>query len=202
MTTPDYEQVVAQQVLAATEARDRAHATWQQTVRDAKAQGVDQAQITRLLGTESSAAIEAVPAERNPPAGKALLPPAVFLRGARVPEADWDTMKEAMWARGWHTIVQRTEAWHLARGRLPVVLVDFSTRDPDEIRVGLITAKHGDDGALQLRTPYAQVVPTPRSETGERDAEAIAILAANTLGTVAAIKSAARAGHTRDSSDR
>lgn len=202
MTTPDPEQVVAQQVLAATAARDRAHAVWQQVMRDAMTQDMYRILITRLIGTENCQAVEALPAQRTQPAHKAQLPPAVFLRGARVSDEEWDTIKEAIWARGWHTIVQRTEAWHLARGRLPVVLVDFSTRDTDEIRVGLVTAKHGDDGELQLRTPYAQTLPTPRLESGERDAEAIAVLVAKTLGTVAAIKAAARARLTEDDSGR
>src|SRR5487761_997748 len=78
--------------------------------------------------------------------------------------AVWDRVEHAMWARGWRTTHDRTDAWHLCRGNLPVVMVDFTAglhevspapggdlniRDPYAL-VGRVRAKYGDDGVDDL----------------------------------------------------
>ncbi len=67
----------------------------------------------------------------------------------------WARMQSAMSDRGWMTTSDRTAAWHLARGGVPVVFVDFSADNDDTkgpyygydlmVTVGLVRAKHGTE---------------------------------------------------------
>lgn len=54
------------------------------------------------------------------------LTPVVYLRGAGRKDPMWERVERVMWARGLHTVRDRTTAFHLARGGVPVVLCDFS----------------------------------------------------------------------------
>lgn len=78
------------------------------------------------------------------------LTPVVYLRGAGVRQPAWDRIERAMWARGWDTTHDRTSAFHLARGGVPVVLVDFTSQLPNGLSRGVITvgrvrARYRDD---------------------------------------------------------
>lgn len=70
------------------------------------------------------------------------LPPVVFVRGAGAAAEQWQAMLEAIHAHGWHSVRDRMTAWHLARGGVPVLLVDFT--DDDQVQVALVRAKYQD----------------------------------------------------------
>lgn len=72
------------------------------------------------------------------------LRPVIFLRGAGVPAEDWKRIREAMWAHGWATEQQRSTAWHLARGGVPVVMLDFSA-GRDVVTASQVRAKYAAD---------------------------------------------------------
>lgn len=52
--------------------------------------------------------------------------PTVYLRGTGHTDEVWERVERAMWDRGWVTVRVHTTAWHLARGGVPVVAVNFS----------------------------------------------------------------------------
>ncbi|MFI8977410.1 hypothetical protein ACIGO9_31340 [Nocardia asteroides] len=58
-------------------------------------------------------------------------------------DKDWEAIEAAMWARGWKTVSDRSTAWHLARGGVPVVLCDFGVNELefDPIIVGRVRAR-------------------------------------------------------------
>lgn len=107
-------------------ARQAASALHDQAIRDAAAAGHPRTEIARAMGASGRQRIYAA-IEREPePAAPAVLPPVVFLRGAKVPASRWTAVEQAMHQRGLITVRDRTQAWHLSRGGAPVVLVDFS----------------------------------------------------------------------------
>ncbi len=113
-----------------------------QAVRDAKAAGALVTEIAATLGTKNRNGLyqmldetvgEDVPAPQ--------LTPAIFIRGAGVSPPVWSLVTAAMQARGWLVVRDRTQAWHLARGRVPVVMVDLSHAHPS---VGRVRARYND----------------------------------------------------------
>lgn len=64
------------------------------------------------------------PAPERP--GRPSMPPMVFLRGVGINTRTFDRVHVALWARGLHTITDRTSAMHLSRGGVHVWMVDFS----------------------------------------------------------------------------
>lgn len=116
-------------------ARQAASALHDQAIRDAAAAGHPRTEIARVMGASGRqriyAAIEREPAPADPP----ILPPVVFLRGAKAPAAMWTAVEQAMHLRGLVTVRDRTQAWNLARGGAPVVLVDFSAGEGMVARV-------------------------------------------------------------------
>ncbi|WP_229434742.1 hypothetical protein [Nocardia farcinica] len=158
----------AARIRAARDAAGAAQAAFEQAIRDeVAADRITPSDVARALGTKNRQRVYAIlgrgddgAAPTNPP-----LRPVVYLRGAGRPDAVWTRVREAMWARGWTTISDRTSAWHLARGGTPVVLCDFSA-DLDHpspapgggtwfgydryVVVGKVRAKYGDDGEAML----------------------------------------------------
>ncbi|MEU6858812.1 hypothetical protein AB0B28_08065 [Glycomyces sp. NPDC046736] len=137
----DWKQALAE----ATAGREHARAIEEQAIRDARAAGATTTQIAEALGIKSRWRV--TEAERNSadPASP-VLGPVVYLRGAGRSDETWERMRQAMWARGWHTTPDRTAAWHLARGGHPTVLVDFSTTVSGVI-VTPVVAKYVQDEA-------------------------------------------------------
>ncbi|GIF75684.1 MULTISPECIES: hypothetical protein [Asanoa] len=134
-------------VQAAHAAVARAAAVEEQTIRDVHADGAEASAIARHgLGTTGRERVHNIlkrePAEPSPPP----LTPTIYLRGAGVDDDTWDRVDRAMWARGWATVRDRTSAWHLERGGVPVVYVDFSTNvevdDHRAVIVQLVRARH------------------------------------------------------------
>lgn len=148
MITTDW----AKRLQAARDRIDTTRALEAQTIRDAWAAGMTGTQIAEALGIKNrsriSEAINTTPAGT----GQVTMTPTVYLRGAGIGDNTWEMVHQAMWARGWTTITDRTAAWHLARGGAPVVMCDFSSRDVhDYVVVGTVQAKYrGDEMALEL----------------------------------------------------
>ncbi|MBB6172156.1 hypothetical protein HNR23_002216 [Nocardiopsis mwathae] len=90
------------------------------------------------------------PTDRSP-----TLTRVVYLRGAGNSGQIWDRVRHAMWNRGWATVVHRSNAWHLDRGGVPVVMCDFSCdldRTPSPwfgydryCEIGLVRARYCPD---------------------------------------------------------
>jgi hypothetical protein len=85
--------------------------------------------MTRIAGTlgvanraRLYAVLDKTPDEPTEPAPT----PVVFLRGAGAPPETWRDVETALHRRGLATVKDRQQAWNLARGGIPVVLVDFS----------------------------------------------------------------------------
>ncbi len=135
---------LAQQRLSATRsaitAADEAH---RQAIRDLVAEGMPKTEVAAALRVSNRKQIYAL-LEAEPVAMPDLGPrPAVFLRGAGVGGDVWDAIAAAMHSRGWTTVLDRTQAWHLARARVPVVLVDFSSSRVDQdALVGRVKARY------------------------------------------------------------
>jgi hypothetical protein len=77
------------------------------------------------------------------------LTPVIYLRGAGVRQPAWRRIERAMWAQGWDTTHVRTEAWHLARGGVPVAILDFTSTHGsgltrETITVGKVRAKYAE----------------------------------------------------------
>ena len=54
------------------------------------------------------------------------VPGTVFLRGAGASRDTWRALEQSLRGRGYMTVSDRTQAWHLARAGVTVVMVDFS----------------------------------------------------------------------------
>jgi hypothetical protein len=80
-------------------------------------------------------------------------------------------VQQALWSKGWHTVKDRTTAWHLARGGMPVVLADFSAEwvglHADTVVVGRVRARYDDDGSMDL--PLVSGGHYPRPERNDPD---------------------------------
>lgn len=139
-------------VAAAQRAVHTAQALFEQAIRDEVGAGTPISDIAETLGDRRRRQrIYAIlnrgedGGEPKPPATQ----PVVYLRGRAQPQDVWERVERAMWARGWRTIRDRTQAFHLARGGSPVVLCDF-TGDFDGlavqwITVGLLRARYEDE---------------------------------------------------------
>lgn len=82
-------------------------------------------------------------------------PPAVvvFLRGPGAGKSTWSALTAAAVDRGWIATRDRTQAWHLCRGGLPTVMLDFPDVDLDQPGAVTITA-----GRVQAKY---ELTPTP-----------------------------------------
>lgn len=182
----DLEQVWAEPLRSAHSTRQQTRSILEETIRDALAAGVRPLHIARQLGMADRTRIYEI--KNSPTAGgdseviEPPLPHVVFLRGARVGSKTWEQIKRAMWRRGWHTTLSRGDAWHLARGRVPLILVDFSARSSDDVKVGLVRAVYGDNGKADLPLISGGSIPAPRDPDGELDPEAIARAVQEVIG--------------------
>lgn len=144
-----------------------------QAVRDAYAAGATVTEIAATLGVRNRAGVyDALKSDNDLPAAQDQSPtPAVFLRAPGASSDDWRTLTAAMHARGWWPVRDRSQAWHLARGRLPVVMVDFAS----QVTVGRVKAKFDDGGQphLPLDGPRT-TLPDVRTANG-LDTQAIAL---------------------------
>lgn len=113
-------------VAATQTAQQAASAVHQQAIRDAAAGGHPLTDVARALGNSGRRRIYAVLEKTPEPAPAPALTPVVFLRGAGAPSEIWQQVQAAMNARGLVTVRDRKQAWHLARGGAPVILLDFS----------------------------------------------------------------------------
>lgn len=134
--------------LAGVDTADKARAQLRrQAIRDARTAGAQITEIATTLGVRNRSGLYEI-LEETPPAPTPPAPtPTIFMRGAGADKATWAQVVDAMYARGWLVIRDRTQAWHLARGRVPTVLVDITHAQP---RIGLIKARYGDDQQLEL----------------------------------------------------
>lgn len=117
-------------VLEAARAVRAAELTAEQAIRDAYADGDGEtpSQIARTLGVKNRQRIYAIVGkgrDGTDPAEPALTPVA-YVRGADLKQAAWDRLVPALHARGFSVVRDRTTAWHLARGGVPVVFIDVS----------------------------------------------------------------------------
>lgn len=125
-------------VSAASAAAEAAQAALEQAVRDARAGGATITSIATALGGYRQRVYAIL--DRDPSAPTRPAPvPVVYLRGAGVKAPAWDRIERAMWSRGWDTTHDRTTAWHLARGGVPLVLVDFSATRGDGAQARVVT---------------------------------------------------------------
>lgn len=140
-----------------------------QAVRDARSAGAHITEIALVLGIRNRNGLYAILDEKLPAAVEPAPTPVVFVRGAKVDAAIWRQATEALHARGWVVVRDRTQAWHLARGRVPVVLVDITHTQP---RIGLVKARYSDTQQLEL--PAAR--PATLLDTLDLDQLALAII--------------------------
>lgn len=152
---------------------DNAHRTRaqlrRQAVRDARTAGAHVAEIAATLGVRNRSGVYEMLEQTPPPPTPPPPVPAIFVRGAGVDQTTWTHVIDAIHTRGWIVIRDRTQAWHLARGRVPVVLVDITRTQP---RIGLVKARYGDTQQLEL--PAAR--PATLLDTLDLDQLALAII--------------------------
>lgn len=149
-----------------------------QGIRDAHLAGATQVEIAAALGVKSRGVIVAAiksmpptPEEGMDPGDKVAAAPAVLVRGKGVDKQVWRQVEAAINLRGWWMIRDVTQAWHLSRGRLPVVQVELAA---DPVQVGLVRATGGGDTPRVLqwaREPLTAAV-------GDPDAVALTIIQA------------------------
>jgi hypothetical protein len=134
-----------------------------QLIRDARDGGETPTRIADALGVKNRQRIYDILAgfddgEVPEPA----FTPVAYVRGAGIADEAWTRLERAVRARGFRTTHDRLPAWHLCRGGVPVVLIDFSADlrghhdgHPAEqgggyvgyqrfVRVGLCKAKYRD----------------------------------------------------------
>jgi len=122
-----------------------------QAIRDSRTAGAQITEIAATLGIRNRAGLYEILEETPPPPTAPAPRPVIFVRGAGVDPATWAQVVDAMHTRGWPVVRDRTQAWHLARGRVPVVLVDITHAQPS---VGLVKARYDDNHRLEL--PFAR----------------------------------------------
>lgn len=95
-------------------------------------------------------------------------PPIIYLRAAGCASHERAAVEHAMWARGWRTTVDRTAAWHLARGGMTVILCDFSAAfdglAQDTVHLGRVRARYADDGTTELVPTAGELARPTRPE--------------------------------------
>ena len=139
--------------------QDQAAAVHDQAIRDAKAAGHPMTQIAAALGITNRVRLYGVLDKTydNPTAPTPT--PVVFLRGAGAPKTVWDDIETAMHRRGLMVVKDRQQAWHLARGGVSVVIVDFSRGS--DVTVGRVKARWKD--VYRQRT-IGQILPKQERE--------------------------------------
>ena len=83
---------------------------------------------------------------------KVLPVPTMFLRGAGVSGGVWSAIKQTCAQHGWAVVRDRRQAWHLARGKIPMVMIDFTD---SVVTVGKVRAVYGEDDQPILKRPAA-----------------------------------------------
>lgn len=119
-----------QRVAAAHQASVDARAAEEQTIRDAAKHGTSPTDIAEALGDRRNRQRVYAILKRGADGGEPTPPqltPLVYLIGGGRKERTWKRVESAMWARGWATTHDRTDAWHAARGGVPTVELNFST---------------------------------------------------------------------------
>lgn len=128
------------------QARATAGELHDQAIRDAEVAGLPIIDIARAIGVSNRQRVYAVLEKPPvPPESPPTLSPAAFLRGAGADRETWDAIEYELHLRGIVTVRDRTTAWHLARGGVPVVLVDFSVPKSGRLAkgaIGLVTARN------------------------------------------------------------
>jgi hypothetical protein len=139
--------------------QDQAAAVHDQAIRDAKATGHPMTRIAAALGISNRVRLYGVlDKSYDDPAAPAPTP-VVFLRGAGAPTAVWDDIETAMHRRGLMVVKDRQQAWHLARGGIPVVIVDFSTGS--DVTVSRVKARWKD---VHRQRTIGQLLPREERE--------------------------------------
>jgi transcriptional regulator with XRE-family HTH domain len=169
-------------ILAAKQAQATATGAFEQTIRDEvrKGRSVDGEARKGLSVLAAASALAGDPDRTWPardrvqqilatPAAPATEPPAavtVFMRGAGVKAQEWEQVQSGMWSRGWRTVRDRAQAWHLARARVgPVALVDITARDDEAVIVALVRALDGGDPGHRA-LPITLGGPIPARQAG------------------------------------
>lgn len=140
-------ELVLDHLTAADAAAQASQELRRQAMRDAHAAGASVVAIATTLGVRNRAGVYQAlerPAPSPPPPAPA---PFVYIRGSGASAEVWRAITNSMHARGWSVIRDRTQAWHLARGRIPVVMVDISHQKPT---VGRVRARYGEGGETEL----------------------------------------------------
>lgn len=140
-----------------------------QAVRDAHTAGAPITEIAATLGIRNRVGLYQMIDEQPGPAEAPALTPAVFVRGPGVDSATWAALTAALHGRGWMVVRDRTQAWHLARGRVPVVLVDISQDQPV---VGRVRARYNDAQEPELPLAGGRTV----LESADLDQVALAVI--------------------------
>ena len=177
----------ADQVRSAHRAAAAARAAEEQVIRDAVAAGMTPTDVAAVLGTRNRQRVYAI---LRAAAGEPECPvpvPVVYLRGRGISAATWQRVQHAMWRRGLVTIRDRSDAWRLARGNIPVVLCDFSEEldahppAPDGgfwhgynryVKVGLVRARY----RVTKYRPLLKEVLGPAQEARFREGGAAQLL--------------------------
>jgi hypothetical protein len=164
-------------VAATRAAQEQATAVHDQAIRDAKTAGHPVTRIAGTLGVTNRMRLYAVldkppddPAEPAPT-------PVVFLRGAGAGAATWRAVETALHLRGLATVKDRQQAWNLARGGVPVVLVDFSAVAATAT-IGRVKARWR---VTETTRPAGQLLP-------HRERERLAAEGANWLDSPVAVE--------------
>lgn len=155
MTTSN--EAAAERITAAQQAVRDAEAAFERAVRDeVNSERLTPSDVARALGTKNRQRVYAIlgRSEDGGAPTAPTLPQIVYLRGAGCGDSIWVHVVDAMHARGWVTIRDRTAAWHLARGGMEVMFCDFSSIRAElhatTVTVGRVRAKYGDDGDMEL----------------------------------------------------
>ncbi len=155
MTTTD--NPAAARIAASQQAVRAAEAAFEQAVRDeVNSENLTPSDVARTLGTKNRQRVYAIlgRGEDGGAPTPPTLPRIVYLRGAGCGDSIWTHVVDAMHARGWVTIRDRTQAWHLARGGMEVMFCDFSSTRAElhatTVTVGRVRARYADDGDMEL----------------------------------------------------
>ena len=126
-------------------------------------------EIAAVLGIKNRVGLYQMIDEQPGQATAPVLTPVVFVRGPGVDSATWAAVTAALQRRGWMVVRDRTQAWHLARGRVPVVLVDISHDQPV---VGRVRARYNDAKEPELPLAGGRTV----LDSLDRDQVALAVI--------------------------
>ncbi|MGW6203709.1 hypothetical protein ACWF9B_08695 [Streptomyces sp. NPDC055089] len=146
--------------------KERAAAVYEQTVRDAHADGRAVAQMSRDLGIKDRTRLSAIAggeAAQDTPGPR--LPLVVDLQGGARPDAV-EEINRSMAARGWYAISSHQDAWYLSRAGATVVQV-FFPRGLDTVTVRLVRAVHAQP-ATEASYAVKDLLPTMAGISLER----------------------------------